>query len=68
LLVNGCFWVVGLEHAIKPDADISFVGPFEPNPYEGGAYARGIKPEMYSGFESPIPATHDTRKPAKPAR
>jgi len=68
MLVNGCFWAVGLEGAIKPDADIRFVGPFQPNTFAGGGYARGIKPEMYAGFESPIPATHDTRGPnAKPA-
>jgi hypothetical protein len=26
-------------------------------------YARGIKPEMYAGFESPIPANNNTKKP-----
>ncbi|MCA9057024.1 MAG: hypothetical protein KDA85_00935, partial [Planctomycetaceae bacterium] len=31
LLVNGCYWAMGLEDAIKPDANIAFVGPFEPN-------------------------------------
>lgn len=69
LLVNGCFWALGLEDAIKPDADISFVGPFKPNTFGGGAYARGIKPEMYAGFTSPIPANADTKDPnSKPAK
>ncbi|MCB1278978.1 PVC-type heme-binding CxxCH protein, partial [Prosthecobacter sp.] len=63
LLVNGIFWAVGLEDAIKPDLNIAFVGPFQPNIYGGGAYARGIKPEMYAGFESPIPANHNTKGP-----
>lgn len=61
LLVNGCFWALGLEDAIKPDAKIDFVGPFQPNTFGGGAYARGIKPEAYAGFESPIPANSNTK-------
>lgn len=66
LLVNGCFWAIGLEDSIKPDAKIDFVGPFQPNTFGGGAYARGIKPEAYAGFESPIPANHNTKNPAAP--
>lgn len=69
MLVNGCFWALGIEDAIRPDLNIAFVGPFKPNTFGGGAYARGIKPEMYAGFESPIPAnsnTKDTKPAAKP--
>lgn len=61
LLINGCFWALGLEDAIKPDANISLVGPAKPNTFNGGGYARGIKPEMYAGFESPIPANNNTK-------
>ncbi len=73
LLVNGCFWALGLEDSIKPDANIAFVGTFKPNTFGGGAYARGIKPAMYAGFQSPIPANSNTKdaaaKPqAKPAQ
>ncbi len=65
LLVNGCLWAVGLEDAIKADANIAFVGPFEPNTFGAGSYARGINPQAaYAGFESPIPANHNTQKPA----
>lgn len=60
MLVNGCFWAVGLEESIKPDAVIDFVGPFEPNTFKGGGHARGVKPQAYAGFTSPIPANHDT--------
>jgi len=68
LLVNGCFWSLGLEESIKADANIAFVGPFQPNTFGSGSHARGIKPEMYAGFESPIPANHNTRSPnAAPA-
>jgi putative membrane-bound dehydrogenase-like protein len=68
LLVNGCFWSVGLESAIKPDLNVAFVGPFKPNTYNGGGYARGIKPEMYEGFESQIPANNNTKNPNPPAK
>jgi len=68
LVVNGIFWSVGLENAIKPDLNVAFVGPFKPNTYNGGAYARGIKPEMYAGFESPIPANSNTKNPNPPAK
>ena len=68
LLVNGCFWAVSLDDAIKPDANIAFVGPFKPNTFGGGRYARGIKPEAYAGFESPIPANSNTTPPKAPAR
>jgi len=68
MLVNGCFWALGLEDAIKPDLNIAFVGPFQPNTFNGSANAKGVKPEMYAGFESPIPANHNTKsEPAKPA-
>ncbi len=56
MLVNASFWALGMEDAIKPDLNIAFVGPFQPNTFNGGGYARGVKPEMYAGFESPIPA------------
>ena len=63
MVVNGCYWALGIEASIKPDANIAFVGPFQPNTFAGEAFARGIKPAMYEGFESPIPANHETRKP-----
>ncbi len=74
MLVNACFWATGMEQSIKPDANTAFVGPFDPNTFGGGSQARGIKPEVYAGFESPIPANHDTKNPdanrpgANPAR
>ncbi|MAC56396.1 MAG: cytochrome C precursor, partial [Gimesia sp.] len=63
MLVNACFWALGMEDAIKEDADVDFVGPFKPNTFGNGTYARGIKPEAYAGFKSPIPANHNTKKP-----
>ena len=47
-----------MKRPIKPDLDIAFVGPFKPNTFNFGGHARGIKPEMYAGYESPIPANN----------
>ena len=65
MLVNACFWALGLEEAIKPDLEVAFVGPYQPNPFGGGAFAKGVKPELYAGFESPIPANDNVGKRAK---
>lgn len=64
LICNGIFWAVGLENAITPDMHVATVGPFKPNTFGNQTHARGIKPEMYAGFESPIPANNNTPPPA----
>ncbi len=64
LLINGCFWAAGLEDAITPELNIAFAGPFEPNTFGNQTHARGVRPEMYAGFSSPIPANHNTKDPA----
>lgn len=65
LLVNGCFWALGLEDAIAPDANIAFVGPFEPSTFGNGGFARGVKPAMYVDMTSPIPAVKQAPNPSK---
>ena len=66
MMVNACFWALGMESAIKPDLDVAFVGPFKPNTFGNAANAKGVKPEMYEGFESPIPANNNTQKTEAP--
>jgi hypothetical protein len=63
-ICNGIFWAVGLEDKITPDMNVATVGPFKPNTFGNQTHARGIKPEMYAGFESPIPANNNTNNPA----
>lgn len=65
MLVNAAYWLVGLEDQIVADAPIEFVGPYQPNTFRGGGYARGVKPQAYKGFESPIPANNNTAAPRK---
>ena len=64
LVVNGMFWAIGLDDAITPDLDISLVGPFKPNTFGFKMNALGIKPEMYQGYDSPIPANNDVNQRA----
>ena len=65
MIVNATYWLVGLEGKIVADSTIDFVGTYQPNTFRGGGYARGVKPEVYLGFESPIPANNVTSEPKK---
>lgn len=65
MLVNATYWTLGLEDKIVADSPIEFVGKYQPNTFRGGGYARGVKPEVYNGFDSPIPANNITSDPAK---
>ena len=55
MLVNACFWAVGLEDEIKPDANVSFVGPYNATWRKGrGVRKAGLKPQDLAGWDSPI--------------
>ena len=54
VLVNATLWAMGLDSAIKPDNDISFVGPYRPTWHGGAKRAKGIKPEDLAGWDTPI--------------
>jgi hypothetical protein len=54
LLVNAAFWAAGMEGEIKPDSDISFVGPYRPTWDGPTKRAAGVKPEDLAGWDSPI--------------
>jgi hypothetical protein len=55
LSVNALLWAAGLEKSIKPDNDISFVGPFHPSSFAFGGFVKGVKPADMAGWESAIP-------------
>jgi type 1 glutamine amidotransferase len=44
LLVNACYWAVGLEDRISPKANVEIVGTYTPHPYEFGGFVKGAKP------------------------
>jgi type 1 glutamine amidotransferase len=55
MVVNACLWAAGLENSIRPDGDISFVGPYHPTTFAFGGYVKGVRPADLSGWDSPIP-------------
>jgi hypothetical protein len=75
MLVNACYWALDMEDAIKPDFDVSLVGPYHPVTFGNSAYREGVKPSDLAGWEAPImpadkpvkrpPAKAPKKKPAK---
>ena len=65
MIVNGMLWSLGMEDSITADANIAIVGPGTPNTFNFNGHAKGIKPEAYAGFESPIPAHNKVEAPKK---
>ncbi|MEM7395338.1 MAG: ThuA domain-containing protein, partial [Verrucomicrobiota bacterium] len=56
LLINACFWAAGMEDAIKADADVSLVGPYNASwrAHERPRRKGDVKPEDLAGWDSPI--------------
>src|SRR5262249_54245186 len=44
LLVNACYWAVGLEDKIPPKSKVEIVGTYEAHPFGTNKYIKGIKP------------------------
>lgn len=44
LLVNACYWALGLEAQIPARANVDYVGKYEPTYFGFGKHQRGIKP------------------------
>jgi hypothetical protein len=44
LLVNACYWCLGMESEIPERAKVDLVGAYEPNPIGVGKHKRGVKP------------------------
>ena len=55
LLINACFWAVGMEKEIAADANVKFVGPFNGTWARGkGRRKSGTKPSDLAGWDTPI--------------
>jgi Trehalose utilisation len=50
LLVNACYWGVGLENQIPAKSNVEIVGEFHPHPFRDNAFEKGRKP---ADFASP---------------
>jgi hypothetical protein len=44
LLVNGCYWAVGLERKVPAKADVAYVGEYNPLWFGFGKFAKDVKP------------------------
>ena len=44
LLVNACYWALGMEEKIDPRSNVDIVGKFEPSPFRFGGARKGLKP------------------------
>lgn len=65
LLINGILWAAGMEKEIKPDLNISFVGPYQPNTFAFGGHAKKVKPSDLAGWDTPITPTQPKGTPAE---
>ncbi|MGH9626853.1 MAG: ThuA domain-containing protein [Bryobacteraceae bacterium] len=45
LLVNACYWALGMEGKIPAKSKVDLVGDFKPSPFKFGAFRPGLKPE-----------------------
>lgn len=48
LLINACLWATGLETAISPQIDVSFVSPYNPTMFGFDAFKRGQFPADFN--------------------
>jgi hypothetical protein len=44
MLVNACYWAVGLEDKIPQKSAVGLVGEFKPRPFKFGGARKGVKP------------------------
>jgi type 1 glutamine amidotransferase len=44
LLVNGCYWALGMESQIPPRSKVDVVGDYQPRPFKSGGFKPGLKP------------------------
>jgi hypothetical protein len=44
LLVNACYWALGLERQIKPNAKAGLVGEYHPHAFDFDGYVKGVRP------------------------
>ena len=49
MLVNACYWALGLEDKIPEKSDVTIVGEYKPLPFGFGAHKKGVRPADLSG-------------------
>lgn len=48
LLVNACYWAVGLEDKIPEKSNMDLVGDYQPSNFKFGGFKSGVKPEDHA--------------------
>ena len=48
LLVNACYWTVGIEDQIEPDSNVDLVGDYRPTAFGFGKFTKGVKPASHN--------------------
>lgn len=54
MLINAVFWSMEMEKDIRPDNDISFVGPYKPTTFNFNGNKENVKPADLAGWDSLI--------------
>ncbi|MGC6441354.1 MAG: hypothetical protein ACON4H_01735 [Rubripirellula sp.] len=54
MILNATLWCMGLEESIRADADVSFVGGYNPTTFSFKPSITDAKPEDIIGFDTPI--------------
>ena len=49
MLVNACYWAIGLEDKIPGKSDVMIVGEYTPLPFGFGAHKKGVRPSELAG-------------------
>jgi len=47
LIVNACYWAVGLEDKIPAKSDVTLVGDYQPTNFKFNGFKAGVKPEEH---------------------
>jgi hypothetical protein len=47
LLVNACYWAVGMEDKIPSRSKVDLVGEYKPRPFGFGGFAKGVRPSDF---------------------
>jgi hypothetical protein len=54
MYINATLWCMGMEQHIKADADVSFVGPYNPSTFSFKPSVKDAKPGDIEGWDTPI--------------
>jgi hypothetical protein len=49
LLVNACYWALGLEEKIPDKSRVDLVGSYAPSPFKMGGFKKGLRPSDLGG-------------------